>query len=58
MVVAYSVEAQVSCNPGGQSAFSITKSERNPYAPFKQRLSKGRFATAFEAHVDPQLRPP
>ena len=57
-VVAYSVEAQVSCNPGGQSAFSITKSERNPYTPFKQRLKKGRFATAFEAHVDPRLRPP
>jgi hypothetical protein len=56
--VAYSVEAQVSCNPGGQSAFSITKQEDNPYAPFKQRLKKGRFATRFEAQLDPQLLPP
>jgi hypothetical protein len=39
--IAYSVEAQVSCNPGGLSAFSITKSEDNPYARFKQRLKKG-----------------
>jgi hypothetical protein len=56
--IAYSVEAQVSCNPGGMSAFSITKSEDNPYARFKQRLKKGRFATAFEARLDPQRRPP
>ena len=57
-ITAYSVEAQVSCNPGGTSAFSITKSQRNPITPFRQRLKKGRFATAFQAHVDPQLIPP
>jgi hypothetical protein len=57
-LVAYSVEAQVSCNPGGQSDFSISKSKDNPIVPFKQRLKKGRFATTFEARVDPQLIPP
>jgi hypothetical protein len=57
-ITAYSVEAQVSCNPGGTSAMSITKSDANPYTPFKQRLKKGRFATAFQADVDPRLIPP
>jgi hypothetical protein len=56
--IAYSVEAQVSCNPGGISAFSITKNADNGYAPFKQRLKNGRFATRFEAQLDPQLLPP
>jgi hypothetical protein len=57
-IIAYSVEAQVSCNPGGMSDFAITKRVRDPYTPFKQRLKKGRFATRFEARVDPGLRPP
>jgi hypothetical protein len=57
-VIAYSVEAQVSCNPGGISDLSITKSSDNPFAPFKQTLKKGRFATRFEAQLDPQRRPP
>jgi hypothetical protein len=57
-VIAYSVEAQASCNPGGISDLSITKSSDNPFAPFKQRLKKGRFATAFQAQLDPQRRPP
>lgn len=56
--IAYSVEAPVSCNPGGMSAFSITKSADNPFAPFKQRLERGRFATRFEAQLDPQRLPP
>jgi hypothetical protein len=56
--IAYGLEAQVSCNPGGQSDLSITKSEDNPYGHFKQRLKKGRFATRFEAELDPQRLPP
>jgi hypothetical protein len=57
-IIAYSVEAQVSCNPGAMSAFSITRSSENPYARFKQQLKKGRFATAFQAGLDPQRLPP
>jgi hypothetical protein len=40
------------------SDFIITKTEDNGYAPFKQRLKKGRFATRFEAQLDPLRRPP
>jgi hypothetical protein len=56
--IAYSLQAQVSCNPGGSSELSITKSEHSPDGHFKQKIKKGRFATRFEAELGPEVAPP
>jgi len=57
-LIGYALRTQVSCNPGGLSDFFIAKSKDSTVAHFKQRLKKGRFATRFEADLDPQLSPP
>lgn len=57
-LIGYALQTQVSCNPGGLSDLFIAKSKDSTVAHFKQRLKKGRFATRFEAELDPQLRPP
>lgn len=57
-IVGYALQTQVSCNPGGLSNLFVGKSKESTVAHFKQRLKKGRFATRFEAELDPQLRPP
>jgi hypothetical protein len=56
--IGYSLDAQVSCDPGGPSDLIIAKNSANPVAHFKQRLTRGRFATRFEAELSPQLAPP
>ena len=57
-ITGYALQTQVSCNPGGLSHLFIAENEDSTVAHFKQRLKKGRFATRFEAELDPQLRPP
>jgi hypothetical protein len=57
-IIGYALQTQVSCNPGGLSNLFLAKSKDSHVAHFKQRLRKGRFATRFEAELDPQLRPP
>jgi hypothetical protein len=57
-LIGYALQTQVSCNPGGLSDLFLGKSKDSTVAHFKQRLKKGRFATRFEAEMDPQLRPP
>ena len=58
-LIAYYLGVQVSCNPGGPSDLIITKNKDKTVGHFKQRLTKkGRFATRFEAEMDPKLRPP
>jgi hypothetical protein len=54
----YALRTRVSCNPGGLSDLFIAKNSESTVAYFKQRLNKGRFATRFEADLDPQLIPP
>jgi hypothetical protein len=58
-LTAYYLHTEVSCNPGGVSDLIITKNKGKTVGHFKQRLTKkGRFATRFEAELDPQLLPP
>jgi hypothetical protein len=57
-IIGYALQTQVSCNPGGVSHLFIAANRDSTVAHFRQRLKKGRFATRFEAGINPQLRPP
>jgi hypothetical protein len=57
-LIGYALRTQVSCNPSGLSDLFIAKNSQSTVTYFKQRLKNGRFATRFEADLDPKLIPP